>query len=132
MTRTLKTLIAATIAATTAFAAPAIPAYAGGQVSISIVPQDQKHKDAMKLGLGILGAVKGNVTQNGNGNSAGLGQGGGGNNGVIVQDGNGHNGTLVQNNGGNSHGLFQFGEGTNGHVTQNGGETSTTIQFGWK
>jgi len=129
MKRVANTIIDATIAATAMVSAPA---YAGGQISISINPQKQEHKDAMKLGLGILSVVKGNVTQNGNGNSAGLGQNGSGNNGVIIQDGNGHTGTLVQNGNNNDHLLLQLGEGTNGHVGQNGNETGATIQFGWK
>ncbi|MEN0000913.1 MAG: curlin repeat-containing protein [Pseudomonadota bacterium] len=132
MTRTFKTLIAASMTASVALLAPAAPAFAGGQVAISIVPQKQEHKDAMKLGLGILGAVKGTVSQNGNNNAAGLGQNGSGNNGVILQDGDNHTGTLVQNGDNNDHGLIQLGEGTTGHVAQNGGETSTTIIFGWK
>ncbi|MEO1701727.1 MAG: curlin [Pseudomonadota bacterium] len=132
MKRTFNALIAATMAATAILAAPVAPAHAGGQISISVTPQKQEHKDAMNLGLGILSAVKGNVTQNGDNNSAGLGQNGSNNNGVILQDGNDHTGTLVQNGDNNNHALIQLGEGTNGHVGQNGNETGATIQFGWK
>ncbi|MEM1378179.1 MAG: curlin repeat-containing protein [Pseudomonadota bacterium] len=132
MKRTFKTLTAAALIATgSAFALPATDAFAGGQISVTVLPQDQKQKDAMRLGLGVLGAIKGNVTQNGDGNAAGLGQNGGGNTGVIMQDGNGHTGTLTQQ-GNDAHGLFQFGEGTNGHIAQGGNETGATFQFGWK
>lgn len=134
MTRkTLKAALAAIMIGTASLTAPA---FAGGQISINLAPADADQEKAMRMGLGMYalfnGIKNGGITQNGNGNAAGLMQNGSGNLGVVHQEGDGHNGTLVQNGNGNACGLFQFGKNTNGHVQQNGnGGTCATLQFGW-
>src|SRR3712207_5903015 len=109
MTTTLtKTFTAALAAAIIGMSGLAAPAMAGGQVSVSYSPTDPEQAQALGLGLQVFSLVKGmsatgaNVSQNGNGNSAGGSQNGSGNNGVIVQEGNGHNGTIHQNGNNNS------------------------------
>lgn len=133
MTRTFKALIAAAIIGSAGLASPA---FAGGQISISVAPGSAKSEKAMRLGLGIYalanGFKNGGIKQNGFGNAAGLLQNGNGNLGVIDQQGNGHEGTLEQNGNGNAYGLFQFGKKTKGNVQQNGnGGTGATFQLGW-
>jgi minor curlin subunit len=136
MTHTLKTLMASLVAATIASAALVTPAHAGGSISINLEPKNAKQENAMRAGLTIYAIVNavenGSIKQIGNGNSAGLGQLGSGNLGIIHQEGDNHNGTLVQNGDGNACGLFQFGKGTNADVVQNGnGKTCATFAFGW-
>ena len=136
ITNTLKTLMAGLVAATLGTAAMTVPAEAGGQVSITVLPGSAKHEQAMRAGLGIYSLVQGiqngSIRQYGHGNSAGLKQNGKGNLGIVHQEGNGHDGTLEQNGHGNAFGLFQFGRNTSGHVAQNGhGNTGATFQFGW-
>lgn len=132
-----KTVTAALLATTIGLTALSAPAYAGGQISIGLTPQDAEQEKAMKLGLGFYALVQaiesknGGIVQNGNGNAAGVAQNGNGNWGVVHQEGDGHTGTIEQNGDGNTCGLFQFGENTNGQCVQNGGETGTTIQIGW-
>ena len=133
MTRTtaLKAAIVATMIGTVAS-----PAFAGGQISISVAPGSADQEQAMRLGLGIYalanGFKNGGIKQKGFGNVAGLLQNGGGNLGVVHQQGNGHNGTVEQNGNGNAYGLFQFGNNAEGHVDQNGnGGTGATFQLGW-
>ena len=130
------TLIAGLTAATISTMALTVPATAGS-VAFDFKPQNARQENALRLGLGIYGIVNsarngGVVRQNGNNNSAGVGQYGGGNHGVVHQEGNGHNGTLNQHGNGNSYGLFQFGENTDAHVNQYGnGGTGATFVFGW-
>lgn len=135
MTTTLKTLMAGLVAATFGTAAMTVPASAGGQISITVLPGNAKHEQAMRAGLGIYaiaqGVKNGSIKQHGHNNSAGLKQFGQGNLGIVHQEGKGHNGTLTQNGNNNAHGLFQFGKNTNGHVNQHGGQTGATFQFGW-
>lgn len=131
--KSLATALTALVIGTAGLAAPA---HAGGTFSISVQPRNADEARAMRAGLGIYSIVNavqnGGIRQIGNGNSAGLGQNGSGNFGVVHQQGNGHNGTLTQNGDGNSYGLFQFGRNTSGHVAQNGnGGTGATFQFGW-
>lgn len=134
-TKTLQTLMAGLVAATLGTAAMTIPASAGGQFSVTVLPGNAKQEQAMRAGLGIYALVQGirsgSIKQHGTNNSAGLKQNGKGNLGIVHQEGNGHNGTLQQNGNGNSFGLFQFGRNTNGHATQAGGQTGATFQFGW-
>lgn len=136
MTRTFLKTAAAAIALSTMTILPAVPAHAGS-LAISIAPQDAEQEQAMRAGLLIFGLVKGAqsgglISQNGSGNSAGVGQNGSGNYGIVHQEGNGHNGSVQQTGNNNAHGLFQFGENTDGHVVQNGnGGTGATFVFGW-
>ncbi len=114
----------------------AIPAHAGGSISLEITPQNADEEQGMRLGLGLMALAmsmqgNANVAQNGIGNAAGIGQQGGDDFGLIVQDGNNHTGTLNQGAGSNAYGIFQFGEGTDAAVAQSGGETGILIQFGW-
>lgn len=136
MTKTIKTLAASLVALTIGTAALAVPASAGGSVSISVAPGNAKDAHAMRTGLQIYslynGIKSGGIKQRGSGNIAGLLQNGSGNLGIVHQEGKGHNGTVQQNGHGNSYGLFQFGKNTSGHATQNGnGQTGATFQFGW-
>lgn len=133
MTRTFKATVAAIVIGSAAIASPA---FAGGQISISVAPGSAKSEKAMRLGLGVYalanGFKNGGIKQKGFGNAAGLLQNGGGNLGVVHQEGNGHTGTLSQNGNDNAYGLFQFGKNTNGNVQQNGnGGTGATFQIGW-
>ena len=138
-TTTLRTLTAALIAASLGSATMTVPAEAGGQVSLTVLPGNAQQAQAMRAGLGIYALVQGiqngSIRQYGSNNSAGLKQNGQGNLGIVHQEGKGHNGTLQQNGNGNSFGLFQFGRNTSGHATQtsgqHGGQTGATFQFGW-
>lgn len=137
MTRTtLKKLPAALLAAIIGLAALAVPAEAGGSISINLDPKNAKQEKALKAGLTIYAIVNavenGSIKQNGTNNAAGLAQFGSGNLGVIHQDGDGHSGTLTQNGNNNACGLFQFGKGTSADVVQNGNDGAcATVTFGW-
>ena len=139
MIRTTRKTLAATLAAATIATAAlsAVPAHAGGSLSVHLQPRNAQEEQAMRAGLAIYSianAVKGgdSIRQLGNGNAGGIAQNGWGNQGIVHQEGNGHNGTITQNGNGNAYGLFQFGRNTNGHVAQNGnGGTGATFQFGW-
>ncbi|MCP5039004.1 MAG: curlin [Rhodobacteraceae bacterium] len=124
-------ILSATLAAFTA-----LPALAGGSISIEIAPSNTDEANAIRAGLAIYSiaqALEGdaNILQNGNGNGAGIGQFGDGNFGVIQQEGDGHNATLAQNGDNNAFGVFQFGEGTDAAVAQSGGGTGLLFQFGF-
>ncbi|MGJ3264385.1 MAG: curlin [Salinarimonas sp.] len=129
--------IAAAATAAVLLAAPlATPATASGTLGVTVTPGTPEGDLAVRTGLALFGLAQGasgsaQVGQHGNGNAAGILQGGGGNLGVVHQQGNGHTGTLEQSGGGNAHGLFQFGEGAQGHVQQSGGETGVTVQVGF-
>lgn len=113
------------------------PAQAGGQFQINIAAQNSQDANSIKTGLALYSIIKGiqsqgSITQNGNGNTAGVGQNGFGNQGIIHQNGNGHNGSIQQVGNNNSHGVFQFGQNTNVHTNQNGnGNAGATFAFGW-
>ena len=137
-TKTIATTLAAGLAALSiGSAAMTAPAAAGGQISVHVAPGNAQQAQAMQAGLGIYSLYNGlkggaNIRQLGNGNAAGIGQNGWGNNGVIHQKGKGHNATLQQNGNANNYGIFQFGKNTNANVAQNGnGQTGATFQFGW-
>lgn len=138
MTRTfLKTLTTGLVAATIATAGLTVPAAAGGSVSLSFTPSNQREAAALRTGLGVYSVIQGvrngaSVRQIGRDNFAGLAQNGSRNTGLIHQRGDGHSASLEQNGNGNSHGIFQFGRGTGANVVQNGnGRTGATVQFGW-
>jgi len=130
-----RTIIALTLAATTALAAPA--AIAGGTISFSVDAQHADDANAIRTGLAVYSLLNdihtnGHVTQNGINNLAALGQHGSGNVGLIHQEGNNHNASLNQYGNGNSYGIFQFGNGANGHVRQTGnGEAGLLFQLGF-
>ena len=136
-TKTLKTLTAAIAIVMIGSATLVSPAAAGGSISITYVPHDAKHEQALEAGLaiyGIVNAVKNgaSIKQIGKNNMAGLGQNGSGNLGIIHQEGKGNAGTLQQNGNGNAYGIFQFGKNNNSNVVQNGnGQVGATVQFGW-
>jgi len=129
-----RTIIALTLAATTAFAAPAI---AGGTLSFEIEAKNADEANAIRAGLAIYNVVNdiqtnGHITQNGVNNIASLAQGGSGNVGVIHQEGDNHDASLHQAGTNGSYGIFQVGDGANGHVHQGGnGEAGLLFQIGF-
>jgi major curlin subunit len=137
MTRFLRTKLFATLAASAlSLAALGGPAAAGGSLSVSYVPTDPQHAQAVQVGLGLYALVNdledGSISQEGMNNIAGIAQHGFGNTGIIEQHGNGHDATLEQTGNGNSYGIFQFGNGANDHVVQNGNDgAGVTVGFGW-
>lgn len=138
MTKTFKTAIVAVLALTMGAFSLAAPAMANGQVSVSYTPTDPEEAQALGVGLQLFSVFNGmnangaNVSQHGNGNSAGGQQNGSGNGAVIYQEGNGHTGTVQQNGNNNNCGLFQFGENTNAECAQNGDNgSSVTGVFGF-
>ena len=123
---------------TAAFVAPlSQSAHAGGSLSLTFKAKNEKQERAVRSGLFIYKLVqkkKGNavVSQDGNGNAAGIAQTGTGHTGIVHQDGDGHTGTINQCGNNNAHGLFQFGKETTGHVSQCGhGEAGATVQIGF-
>jgi hypothetical protein len=136
MTSTItRTAAAALIAAT--LGAAASPALAGGSISLTYIPQNQKQARAVQAGLliySIVNDVKGgaSIRQTGKNNSGAIGQNGKGNLGIIHQEGRGHSGTLQQTGYGNAFGIFQFGKKTRADVNQAGnGNTGAVFQWGW-
>lgn len=134
-TRKFRLTLAALLSA--ASLATALPAAAGGSVSLSISPGNGDERRALAAGLVIYSLLQGGgrravVTQRGTGNAAALRQTGPGNIGAIHQDGSGHSGTLVQQGSGNAFGLFQFGRGASAGVVQRGrGGSGVVVQYGW-
>ncbi|MCV0397519.1 MAG: curlin [Rhizobiaceae bacterium] len=135
--KSVSTLMAAAIAASLGSAALTEPAVAGGSFTIHVAPTHAEGERAIRHGLGLYSlynSIKGgaSIRQKGRDNTAGIGQNGGRNLGIIHQEGRGHQGTLQQNGSRNAYGLFQFGRNTSGHVTQNGnGMSGATFQWGW-
>lgn len=126
----------AILAVSAALAPVTAEAGSGGQISISISPQNAEEAQMMRFGLALIALGQdaernGHVTQRGLNNAAGIYQGGPNNQAIVHQEGCNHTGTVTQQNGHNAAGLFQFGCNTNGHIAQNGGETGITLQFGW-
>jgi minor curlin subunit len=129
-----RTLLALTLAASTAIAAPAM---AGGTISFAFDARNAEDAQAIRAGLTFYRIVKdvkanGHVSQNGINNLAALGQHGNGNVGIIHQDGNNHDASLNQTGNGNSYGVFQVGNGASGHVDQTGnGQAGLLFQIGF-
>ena len=129
-----RAIIALTLAATTAIAAPAM---AGGTISFEVEAKNADEANAIRAGLTMYQIVNdiqtnGHISQNGINNVAALAQGGSGNTGVIHQEGNNHDASLQQAGTNNSYGVFQFGDGANGNVQQNGnGEAGLLFQIGF-
>ena len=136
-TKLTKSILTGLSAAMIATFMAAAPASAGGQIQINVAPQNADQDKAMRTGLALYSIVQGikaqgGITQNGNGNKAGVAQMGTGNQGIIHQEGDGHNGNVQQAGNNNAYGLFQFGKNTNSHVGQSGnGGTGATFVFGW-
>jgi hypothetical protein len=130
-------ILSAALIAAALTGALAVPASAGGMVSVNIVPQNKKEEQRVRSGIVLyqyLNQATGNavVRQKGKNNSAGLRQDGKGNLGVIHQDGKGHNATLDQKGRNNAYGIFQYGRKTDAAVTQKGnGNAGMLIQWGW-
>lgn len=130
-----RTLLSAALALSTFATAPA---EAGGSVNMTLNAENAQQSQVIKTGLGLYATHKqiksnGHVSQNGNGNSAGLYQSGSGQLGIVEQHGNNHQATLSQTGRGNSCGVFQFGEGTSANVDQSGnGEACLVLQAGWE
>ena len=133
----LSKIIATSLIAATLSAPLATTAYAGGTLSFGFNAKNQEEAAAVQTGLLIYKLVqkkKGDavVSQNGNGNAAGIGQNGSGHTGVVHQDGDGHTGTINQCGNNNSFGLFQFGKNANGNVNQCGnGKAGAMVQIGF-
>jgi len=129
-----RTIIALSLALSTAIAAPAM---AGGTISFGFDATNADDANAIRTGLAIYSIfndvkTNGHVTQNGINNAAALGQHGSGNTGLIHQEGNNHNASLNQNGNNNSYGIFQFGNGANGNVNQTGnGAAGLLFQIGF-
>ncbi len=136
---TIKTALTLTATATLlAIASPATPALAGGSIAYYLTPRSASEAQMMDFGLRAYGLYKGlrgggaRIDQNGQDNSAGVAQDGGGNVGIIGQHGNGHAARLEQAGNGNSYGIFQYGRNTNADVVQQGdGGTGATFTYGW-
>lgn len=131
-----KTLTAAALVATTAFAA--LPAAANGTLSFTVNASNAQEAQAIQAGLMLYQIAQGVesgafVHQDGSLNGAAIAQvAGGGSTGVIHQDGNGHSATLDQQGHGQAHGIFQFGNGANANVVQTqNGQAGLTFQFGF-
>lgn len=131
-----KTLTAAALVATTAFAA--LPAAANGMFSFTVNASNAQEANAIRAGLTLYQIHRGIDTgafvhQDGSFNGAAIRQvAGGGSMGVIHQDGNGHSATLDQQGHGQSHGIFQYGNGANANVVQtSNGQAGLTFQFGF-
>lgn len=138
MTRSsLKTISAALLAATIGSASVAAPAFAGGSISFTFLPQTQKDQQALQTGLALYSIFNrlqngANIKQLGVNNLAGIGQYGYGNQGIVYQAGKRHSATLNQYGSHNSYGIFQFGKNTSANVNQYGyGQTGATFQYGW-
>lgn len=112
-------------------------AQAGGSVGVTITPENAEQAQLMKIGLGLYAAhkrieSKGHVSQDGNGNAAGLQQSGDGQLGIIEQKGDDHSATLSQSGSGNACGIFQYGKGTSADVSQAGrDEACLVLRAGW-
>lgn len=125
------------LAATAISAALAVPAAAGGSVSLSLTPQTPQQTRLVQSGLAIYALSQGikgsaSVRQKGKHNTGAVVQNGGGNLGVVHQEGRGHSGTLEQAGNGNAYGVFQFGKRTDAAVTQRGnGNAGAVFQWGW-
>ncbi|WP_284263176.1 hypothetical protein [Roseicyclus amphidinii] len=128
-----KTLLTAALVAATA-----LPAAAGGTLSLSLNAANADEARAIRAGLALYQIARGVesgafVHQDGSFNGAAIAQvAGGGSVGVIHQEGNGHAATLDQQGYGQAHGIFQFGNGARANVVQTGhGQTGLTFQFGF-
>ncbi|MDG3041328.1 hypothetical protein [Roseicyclus marinus] len=129
----IRSALLAAILATTA-----LPAAAGGTLSLSLTPGSGAQADLLRAGFAIYRIARGIesgafVHQDGSQNGAALRQiAGSGSQGIIHQEGNGHSAMLDQQGYGQSHGVFQFGNGARANVAQTrNGQAGLTFQFGF-
>ncbi len=117
-------------------ASTASPAFAGGRVSITIVPRGES-AEAIRNGLWFYSMARQSpnrtrVDQRGIGNAAGIAQHGRGNWAEIFQSGHNHSATITQNGNNNTFGVFQFGRNAHSDVVQNGdGKVGLVFQGSW-
>ncbi|SMC50435.1 curlin [Rhizobium sp. RU36D] len=114
----------------------AVPAQAGGSISFNVAPRSGAEADLLATGLRAYSLYRdlkgGDIRQLGNGNSAGIAQGGRRNLGFIRQQGDGHSATLQQNGNDNAYGIFQYGRNTDNNVVQRGNNgIGATFSYGW-
>jgi hypothetical protein len=126
------TLLAAAIAVS------ALPATAGGTLSLNLSSGSAAQSDLLRAGLALYRIARSVesgafVHQDGNLNGAALRQlAGSGSQGLIHQEGNGHGALLDQQGYGQTHGIFQFGNGAQANVVQSrNGQAGLTFQFGF-
>ena len=117
-------------------AALSFPAYAGGQISLNLAPQNSGDADLFSTGMRVYSLYRNlksaDIRQFGNGNAAGIAQAGSDNIGFIQQRGNGHSASLRQTGNRNAYGIFQFGRNTRSDVIQDGdGGSGATVSYGW-
>jgi major curlin subunit len=113
-----------------------VPAYAGGQISFNLAPDNTEDAGLFSTGLRVYSLYRGlkdaDIRQLDRGNAAGIAQTGRGNLGFIQQRGNGHSATLRQNGNDNAYGIFQYGRNTETDVVQDGDNGSgATFSYGW-
>lgn len=114
----------------------ALPAHAGGSISVDLAPQNSSDADLFSTGIRAYSLYRNwknaDIRQLGRGNAAGIAQAGSGNIGFIQQRGDGHSATLRQNGNRNAYGIFQFGRNTRTDVVQDGNDGSgATVSYGW-
>lgn len=114
----------------------AVPAQAGGSVSVQLGPRTGAEANLLNAGLraySLYRDMKGaGIQQRGSNNAAGIIQGGQRNQGLIRQQGNGHSATLQQNGNDNAYGVFQYGRNTRADVVQQGSHgAGATFTYGW-
>ncbi|WFS25454.1 curlin [Rhizobium rhododendri] len=137
MTRNvIKILTVALLAGSIGQVALSVPAYAGGQISFNLAPDNAEDSGLFSTGLRVYTLFRGlkgaDIRQLGRGNVAGIAQAGRGNLGFIQQHGNGHSATLRQNGDNNAYGIFQYGRNARTDVVQDGNNGSgATFSYGW-
>lgn len=114
----------------------AVPAQAGGSISVQLGPRTAEEANILTTGLRAYSLYRGmkgaSIRQRGSNNAAGIVQGGQGNQGLIRQQGTGHSATLQQNGNDNAYGVFQYGRNTKADVVQLGNNgVGATFSYGW-
>lgn len=114
----------------------ALPAQAGGSISVQLAPRTGEEANLLSTGLraySLYRDLKGaGIRQRGSNNAAGIIQGGQRNQGLIRQQGTGHSATLQQNGSDNAYGVFQYGRNTRTDVVQQGSDgVGATFTYGW-
>lgn len=114
----------------------AVPAQAGGSISVQLAPRTGQEANLLSTGLraySLYRDMKGaGVLQRGTNNAAGIVQGGQRNQGLIRQQGSGHSATLQQHGNDNLYGVFQYGRNTRADVAQHGNQgVGATFSYGW-
>ena len=112
----------------------ALPAAAENVISLYLTPRNAQQAQVLRLGLALYAIDRGlrsgaTIDQIGQGNAAGILQGGEGNFGLIRQRGGDHLATLEQPGTTGAYAIFQSGKGTTAHVRDGG--TGVLLQYGW-